>query len=170
MRRSALILYVMACLSLLAVPFRDVHAHVDVDHDQILVHGGHDHEFDHHETQDLETHHGHDEQHDVGHLAVHHDSHEGRAHSHRDGHEREDVTNISLIEAPHHVHVVSVASAEFDIGSKRWSPSISTTIFRFEDPPDRPISRLEYPPIQDRIFPPRSHLHPPLRGPPLTFR
>lgn len=143
MRRTATLIFLLSSFGLVGAPFATPHAHTDSDHDHVVVHGGHSHEFDldkHHHAE-LATDHLTTERDEFGYVA-------GQQIA------TAQVVQLDVDIAP----PTNQAGLKFNkVVSARWQL------------PDIPLLVLptRYSSISDPMVTASSgYLHPPLRGPP----
>ncbi len=148
MRRPALLLSLLASLSLVLTPFGMLHAHIDNNHEQVFVHGGHSH--------DLDLHQDHQAQGTVQSCCEYSDV---------DGFVHPDFDHSTV------VHVVQLDSAADQATQHpiKFGKVISGSNKRPPDPPHHVTSIQHFPSSDRGFFRYRTYLHPPLRGPPAAF-
>lgn len=176
MRPAVTLIYVLASLSLLAAPYRSLHAHIDSDHDRVVVHDGHTHDFDNEladhvghladvhddDVHDHEVHGDHEFDADQG---DHDANHEALDHSFRFANDADCPQSDIVVDASQRLYAATIA------GKLRHTDQSSASLLallmtRIEDPPDRSLRLTQNVVPLHRPSRDRSCLHPPLRGPP----
>lgn len=146
MRRPAILLSLIASLSLVLTPFAMLHAHVDSDHADVVVHGGHSHGVDLHADH-------HDNYRDG------HDGHQEPASDFGDSASLEFVSSATA-------HVVQLSPVVLDHPSHHPIKVIANPDPEPAQPPPL-VTPLEAFPFLDNVLViRRAHLRPLLRGPP----